>query len=312
MKSAHTKIQGFTLVELAVSLVVIGLLIAVGASLVGTLMVAVKVRESKETIGGVMESVNSWAAGNNTLPDTSATPTGFTNIAKSPNDSWGRPFIYLYDANLQKAAPTKDTICGRRSTFITLTDTNTGAIIQNVAYLVLSQGDDAATDTTIGGVAVTSEARAAATAVTADTVNDIVRWVTLDELRTKIGCQGAQLKIVNNELPYGYVGSAYSATISADGGYRTGANFKWCVETSQNIFQLEGGLTINGTAGTVGTNPAGVKTACTLADAISSQALSIGGTPAATVNATSQLSIYLWDDNANSAKKPFALTINPQ
>jgi len=92
---------------------------------------------------------------------------------------------------------------------------------------------DATTDSTIGGVAVATGPRAAATAVTADTVKDLVRWVTLDELRTKIGCQGAQLKIVNNELPYGYVDSPYQVTIHADGGVPiiSGAGkYKWCIQ----------------------------------------------------------------------------------
>jgi hypothetical protein len=51
-------------------------------------------------------------------------------------------------------------------------------------------------------------------------------------LRIKAGCQGAQLKILNNELPYGYAGSAYNATIYAEGGvpFPSGGKYRWCIK----------------------------------------------------------------------------------
>ncbi len=307
--------NGFSLVELAVSLVVIGLLIGLGTAMVGPLLSSIKVRESRENLGAAVESVNSWAAGNTRLPDA----TEFGSTVRTPTDAWGRPFRYLFDNKLFTPA-NKDTICGKKSTGITLTDTN-GAAIQNVAYVILSHGDDPTTSvagsfTTLDGTAVTDSAALSAppnprSIVIPATTDDLVRWVTLDELRTKVGCQGPQLRIVNNELPYGYVSSPYSATISADGGFRTGTNYQWCIETSQNIFQLEGGLTLNGVAGTTATNPAGVKTTCTQADAISSQVLTIGGTPISTASSTSALTMYVWDDNANTSNKKIVLTINP-
>lgn len=63
----------------------------------------------------------------------------------------------------------------------------------------------------------------------------------MDELRSKVGCQGGPLKIINNELPFipsSYAVSSPFATIAADGGVpitgsvigaQTG-NFTWCVE----------------------------------------------------------------------------------
>ncbi|MBI2353976.1 MAG: prepilin-type N-terminal cleavage/methylation domain-containing protein [Deltaproteobacteria bacterium] len=236
--------KGFTLIELAIVLVIVGILIGVGSGMVGMLITAIKVRESRDHLDAAMQSVTSWASANNRLPDTTSNPSTnpalFANAAKTPNDAWGQGFIYLYDNALAPATATKDTICGRRSTVISLTDSNTGATISNVAYLALSQADNAITDTKIGGAAVTSGplSTTAGMPITADTFNDIVRWVTLDELRTKIGCQGAPLKIVNNELPFGAAPNPYSAILSADGGVpisgsvigtQTG-NYTWCVE----------------------------------------------------------------------------------
>lgn len=306
--------RGFTLVELAVTLVVIGLLLALGTAMVGPLTVSIKVRESKESLGAAMESINSWAAGNNRLPDATTGATGFKSVVRNPADAWNRDFVYLFDANLAPASATKDTICGRRTAVITLNDSNTGASIANIAFLVLSRGDDAVTQTTIGGAPVTtSGSLSAATTVAANTTDDLVRWVALDELRTKIGCQGAQLRIVNNELPYGKVATTYSAVLTADGGYLSAGNtYRWCIQTANNLFQASGGLTLNGVAGGSGTNPPGVAATCSSAAAIPSPVLTIGGTPQTTIDATSHLTVVSWDDNGNEVRKKMVLTIHPQ
>jgi len=131
--------RGFTLVELAVSMVVIGILLGLGMSMVGPLMTTIKVRESKENLGAAVESINSWASGNNRLPDSTLLPT----VVRSSQDAWGRDFIYVYVENLAPGTATKDTICGRRSTLLKLVDTNISATaIDNVAFLVFSKGDD--------------------------------------------------------------------------------------------------------------------------------------------------------------------------
>ncbi len=306
--------KGFTLVELAIVLVVLGLLIGLGVGMVGPLMTSIKVRESKDIVGAAAESVNSWASANNQLPDVA----GFPTAVRSPNDAWGRPLIYAFDNNLVTPA-TKDTICGRRSTLITLTDTNTGAMISNVAYLIVSQGDDAVTNTNIAGIAVTSAAISATATITADTTNDLVRWVTLDELRTKVGCQGAQLKILNNEVPYGTVASPYpTVAISVDGGATPGT-LRWCVE-APSLSPLPAGLAFNPLlTGAIRVAPNSCNGTNPLAEAswILSPTLTISGTPAAASQGSYYFTVYVRDNNDatgpndNVASKSFVMTINP-
>ena len=341
-KLTHNK--GFTLVELAVSLVVIGLLIGLGTAMVGPLMTAIKVRESKETIGGVVESVNSWAAGNNRLPDTAGGTTDFKGVAKTPADAWGRDFIYLYDCRFASTdsatctgagtAITKDTICGQRTTAITLRQcltancTTTSGIdyadTPNVTHVILSRGDDASIQTTSSDAAITASrpfASGATVRVTADyNNNDIVRWVTLDELRTKVGCQGAQLRIVNNELPYLSSGSdntaAYNASVTADGGVLS-SGYRWCVQGTAisgltftpNIFSTDC-LALRKTSET--NWPSG-------------SSITITRTPVTPPNPPYQpilsnsysFTVYVSDNsdtsspNDNIASKTFVLTINP-
>lgn len=330
-KDKHNK--GFTLVELAVSLVVIGLLIGLGTAMMGPLMTAIKVRESKENLGAAVESVNSWASGNNQLPDT----TNLASVVRTPTDAWGRDFIYLYDDNLAPATATKDTICGRRSTTLSLTDSNTGATIPNVAYIIFSYGDDAVSNTTLTSGTLTPapanppkiEASASVTAgnaaaIAANTTDDIVRWVTLDELRTKVGCQGAQLRIVNNELPYGAVPNAYSVKIYADGGVPFSTNpstYKWCVNTlpagfSAPVGGIQNANCLNANEATWGATPAA-----------SELTISFAASAAGLVSGSYQITVVARDNadnlttsnacsNANPgdtcANKTFVLTINPQ
>jgi len=306
--------NGFTLVELAVSLVVIGLLIGLGTAMVGPLMNAIKVRESRDNLGAAVESINGWAAGNNRLPQwgdgvADVTTDEFVEVARSSADAWTRPFIYLFDANLFNATPTKDTICGRRSTALTLNTTDPAATITNVAYIVLSQGDDALTDTKIGVTPITSGSITAATTVTANTSDDLVRWVTLDELRTKVGCQGPQLRIVNNELPYGYESSPYLIKLYRDGG---GGTYSWCWTGSlPNGVKLYDKETATQTEITVSAD-CSLTTGTWVAENATERPV-IQGTPTATpqTRGTYNQTLYVKDSQDNISYKQFVLTINP-
>ncbi len=332
--------NGFTLVELAVSLVVIGLLIGLGTSMVGPLMSAIKVRESRENLGAAVESINSWAAGNNSLPDT----TNITNVVRTPSDAWGRDFIYLYDANLAPATATKDTICGRKTTRITVrqcltadctTTSGTDYVdTHNVVYVVLSKGDDATIETTASDAAITASrpfSTGADVRVTLDYNNsDLVRWATLDELRTKVGCQGPQLRIVNNELPFGYAGVSYPAAgttlnFSVDGG-ATPSVYRWCIEAA-NATPLPSGLDFSSTSPTLPIRVTPTNSCRELAEtnwgAASSLTLSTApltspyGTIAAGTQGSYSFTVYVRDNNDTSgsndniAAKAFVLTINP-
>jgi len=312
--------NGFTLVELAVSLVVIGLLIGLGTAMVGPLMNAIKVRESRENLGAAVESVNGWAAGNNRLPDNStANSYSFASVVRTPADAWGRNFIYLYDNNLVSGTITKDTICGRKTTPITVRQCLTANCATtpgtdyvdtpNVAYIVLSQGDDALTDTKIGVTPITSGSITAATTVTANTSDDLVRWVTLDELRTKVGCQGPQLRIVNNELPYGYESSPYLIKLYRDGG---GGTYSWCWTGSlPNGVKLYDKETATQTEITVSAD-CSLTTGTWVAENATERPV-IQGTPTATpqTRGTYNQTLYVKDSQDNISYKQFVLTINP-
>ena len=137
--------------------------------------------------------------------------------------------------------------------------------------------------------------------------DDIVKWVTLDELRAKMGCL-MQIRIVNNELPYGFEGGSYIATVYAEGGvsFPSGGKYKWCREGN-----LPSGLIAN---------PSPSSTDClNLQEDQWGQAdnLVISGTPAKGTAGTYHLTFFVRDNNDptgpndNIAKRTLVLTINP-
>lgn len=317
--------SGFTLIELSIVLVIIGMLIGLGSGMIGPLTTFVKVRETRELQDSALQSITSWASSRNSIPDSA----GFPTVAKSPLDAWGRNLIYLYDANLYAAAPTKDTICGRRSAALTLVTTDPAATMANVAFVVLSGAENATLKSTLNGNLngvpltgiITATGYATGTITVTGPNSDLVRWVTLDELRSKIGCQGAPLKIVNNELPVGAVPNIYSVTLKVDGGVPFAtppATYKWCVSTLPAGFAQAGGiqhadcLGLSESSGTWAAASSGL-TISFPAATVATGAYSI--TVVARDNAdgvTTSAACNGADPGDNCAQKLFVLTVNPQ
>jgi prepilin-type N-terminal cleavage/methylation domain-containing protein len=239
---------GFTIIEMAMVMVIIGLVVGFGASLIGPLSIRAKRIESTETVESGAESIIGYAAANRGVLPTTAQ---FPGIIKKRNDAWTRPIQYVVDAVLADGDPTTGDLCTRRTTRITLrqcadASCSTPVTVANVAFLVLSGGENF-NNQTAGTLAVTGPTVIdlyqngvgdvdgyAADFNRAESYDDIVQWATLDELRGKIGCRGPQLTVVNNELPPGRTTSPYSAAVYVDGGvpFAAGGNYLWCVETA--------------------------------------------------------------------------------
>ena len=66
--------HGFTLIELAIVLVIVGLLLGMGAGMVGTLTKRAKLYENRNIIDAAVESLISYSASNNDLPDVATFP----------------------------------------------------------------------------------------------------------------------------------------------------------------------------------------------------------------------------------------------
>ncbi len=323
----HNDNRGFTLIEMAVVLTIVGLLVGFAASMVRPLLERAKRNETQDAINAAVAAIVGYATANNSrLPDAALFPA----TIKRQVDSWKKPIAYVYDSNLD-INTLGSNICGRRTTAITVRRCADGACttfsdVPNVAFLIVSGGANV-NNQTAGSQAVTAPATINVynVGVSADAYNgdmarveeyeDIVEWVTLNELRSKIGCQGPQMAIINNEVPFGKAGSAYDIRFYADRGvpFTAGGAYKWCVK----------GTLPPGVSTTPATPDCLLSTDCAAlgseAAAQWSQAndLQLSGTP--TTAGTYYFTVLSRDNNDgntgtamdNCAEKSFVITINP-
>jgi len=307
--------KAFTLIELAIVLVIVGLLLGGGMGIFSLLVKRSKIIETKDNLKANVEAVVSYATSYDRLPSNSE----FKNVVKTIKDSWGKDFGYIADSNLLN----NNSICERKTTNIILKrckDNTCSTITQKVndiAFIIFSGGANYNIQTSIDTSVNPNEIKIYEPSIKVDDnstdinrveeYDDIVEWVTLNDLRVKAGCKGSQINIVNNELPYGYVNNDYNATIYASGGipFSSGGKYKWC---------YEGDLPLG-----LSSTPSYKSNDCLNDDESlweQSDNFSIFGSP--TSQGTYNIKIYVRDDNDqngnndNVTSKSFVITINPQ
>lgn len=213
--------SGFTLVEIAIVLVIIGLLVTLGTSMIGPLTKRAKVIESREAVKAAKEAVLGYVIKNGYLPTTIG-PSGGREL-----DAWGRNLSYAADTTL---ILTSTNACNRTSTDRTIFEcTNTACTTyntkSNIAFIVYSTGEDAdgagtTTQPTAGpacpsGTCYWLREQASSDASYTLEYDDIVQYVTLDEIRSARSCS---FTMTTNSLPDANTGVAYSVTLQASGG----------------------------------------------------------------------------------------------
>ncbi len=296
--------KAFTLIELAIVLIIIGLLIGGSVSIYSILTKRAKVKESENIIKENTEIVKNFVSLRKKLPDNNE----FDEIAKTKEDIWGKKLSYKYAPNLTD----KNSICYENSTPLEIkicknsSCSDVEETIKNVAFLILSSGENLNNQTDLSnntikiylpGVKVDDNK--------SDTDNpspydDIVRWVKLDELKNITDCEEEKIHILNKEIPYGYEGESYKAKIYAEGGLKNtdgSGNYKWCYEG-----KLPAGLNAD---------PDYHSNDClnSLDFWKNADYFQIKGTPSESGNF--KITVFVADKNNNIDKHSFALTVNP-
>lgn len=223
-------IRGLALVYIVMTILFLVVILAAAAFMAGPLSKRVKAVETGKTLDAAISAVIGFAATKGRLPTTAE----FVSAVRKADDAWGNALVFIPDASMTTVpVGSTEAICRLKTTGITIT--TAGAPVPNVAFLILSRGPNLNNQT--GAVAA-----AAISVPDGDTVidsyagngvydipgparpevfDDIVRWVTLDDLKSRLGCSGptqGRLKILNNELPSVCSGQAYNATLYSDGG----------------------------------------------------------------------------------------------
>ncbi len=263
----HMNNKGMTLLFVTILLMLVTSIVTAGIMVTGALTKRTKIAETHKIIDEGIQSVAGYAATNRRLPTTAE----IAAIMKRSNDAWGNQVHYIVDNNLTSIpAGSVDAICGKRTANITIRNCTDAACsaytdIPNVVLLILSGGENV-NNQTAGTQAVTG-----ATIINVYTAglnvdnyagdlggaraephDDIARWVTLEELKNKVGCYGAAqgaFRIINNELPDACTGQPYSATMYSDGGVPPYGN--WASTA------LPSGLSINASSGLISGTPGG-------------------------------------------------------
>lgn len=255
--------SGMSILNVIMLLMLIGVLVIAGASLVGPLVKRGKVNDTKTTITSNVDAIISWSVTNGKIPS----DTEYTAVLPNPNDAWGRSLVYAYDADL--ANPSQGGLCGR-----------TSVTYNPIAFVIVSGGDDFSTEST-------PNSSQAFTAAPDLKTSDLYRVVTLDELKNRAGCAGStqgRLRILNNELPNACTNQPYALTqLYGEGG--VGAR---SFTTTASIPGLTvSGSSINGTPTTAGSYPVTVTLTDDLPQSIQrTLPLNVYQTPTCTVSAT--------------------------
>ena len=89
--------KGLTLVEVAIVMVIMGILIAIGASMLGPLTKRAKQVETDAVLNSATDAIMAYATTNKRLPvwtdsnDLVLSPSEFHYILRSRNDAWSGP-----------------------------------------------------------------------------------------------------------------------------------------------------------------------------------------------------------------------------
>ncbi|WP_269533776.1 type II secretion system protein [Chitinimonas sp. BJYL2] len=356
MKGNTRRPAGFTLIEMAVTMVIIGLLMGGAMQLYRLFQERAVQSETQGNIAAAREALIGFAAANGRLPRHDPATDEFTPLLQARADAWGGNLVYVYDPALATpTTPPTNLVCGRRTTAISVrTGCDDAACagpttISNVAFMIVSRGNNTINQTVasqspvvaspFGGPAPLTPVNPvniynrdvqigafSAPATTPTGYDDVVSYITLEELRQRAGCTGQSLSIQNNELPFGIEGTGYTANLFANGGiaYATGGSYRWCIQTQTGT--LPSGLSATTvpvtTAVPVSSNcdtPAPPTAPEPEANWARGNQLTLTGTPSTTPSSRGSyaLTIFVRDDNDatgtqdNVANRNYVLTINP-
>ena len=202
LRNILKKNAGFALLPIILIIIVSGLFLTAGLSLISSKAHEAKYDTSKKNMEKAVAAIIGWSKETGRLPE----DTEFFSVTGISKDSWLNDFVYVYDDNLTDTL--SGGICGRQSTAVS------SAVLSDIAFILISRGKDYQLDSTPNASGAFSG--------TADlSAGDLIKPVSLSRLQSAI-CfsphQVNQLRILNNELPYTCEGEAYSSTLFSQGG----------------------------------------------------------------------------------------------
>lgn len=320
--------KGFTLIELAMVMVVIGLVIGGGIQMMSVMSKRAKITEVKQQLESAREAIIGFVQVNGNLP----TQAEFQNLWTGSKDQitgvaldpWNKPILYISSLHF---ANTTD-ICNYR-----VADLNVSNYVSavDVAFVIVSSSENYNMQTRLRTASTPDEVRIYSPSQqiddnttdfnrATDKYDDLYRFVTLQELKSAINCQDSALEIIPMTLPSTYEKQIYNANINANGGIPFAdagdtdgdPDYRWCWEGNTPNIGIaaicNGNLAISSSPQLCtdingNFNPAATWRSCTT--------LTFAGT--ITDNNTSQISnliLYVQDNDNNLHLRRFSITKN--
>ena len=205
------KNKAFTLIELSIVLVIIGLIIGGSFKVLKSMQENAKITNAKDNVQTAKNAVLGYAMSASLLP----TKTFFESDL-SPIKSNQHQLMYARDNTFDTT-----NICALQTTILSVQiDDRNGSshTIPNVAFVIASESANKNMQTSI---AATIEVRKPYEDIDdepnpvnhVEEYDDIVDWMTLAELQKSVGCSEKPFKFLNSDLPKGRFGQSYSATL---------------------------------------------------------------------------------------------------
>ncbi len=197
------KKSGFTLVEMAIVLVIVGLLLGTGASLMGILTKRSKMIETREIVNKAYEAIIGFAINNKRLPTTAE----FNALGVKTTDSQNSNLFYY-----PVAGYTAGNFCTNTAVPFTIDDNSAGTVTtKSATFIIFAQGENRCNETgTATPFQIFSPAHKGACATKPDSeYDDIYRFTDINQLRQN-NCNA--FRIVTDSLPVGTEEEVYPTT----------------------------------------------------------------------------------------------------
>jgi prepilin-type N-terminal cleavage/methylation domain-containing protein len=244
--------KGYSLIELSIVLVIIGIIISIGVKTMRPSIVASASNKTARLLDANKDAIVGFVSVNKHLPDSQS----FLQVVPANLDGFHSRFGYIFDETLLSA----QSVCSLKNSNMSIKrckNSDCSQIAQqvsNVAFVMFSIGNNgnhqirdkdnnvfpSGPNNTISELR-TYEQNVAITP-NEPVFDDIVTWVTLNELKVSAGCQNSKLSIMGQEITVGaekdgnaiihcskdYFGN--KRLIAIDGqAFSSGGKYKWCL-----------------------------------------------------------------------------------